>query len=69
MALKKYNDIACIRLKEDFTIDTVFRIPKLQFGGDNASFLCSYLNDTLYILYSDHQNNLNVTGDNLSVPR
>lgn len=65
---KKYNDIACIRLKEDFTIDTVFRIPKLQFGSDNASVLCNYLNDTLYILYSDHQNNLSATVDNLKYP-
>lgn len=66
--LVKYNDIACIQLKDNFTVESVTRIPKLQFGGDNASMLCNYVHNKLYILYSDHLNNLDATQDKLQYP-
>jgi hypothetical protein len=65
---QKYNDIACIQLSKDFTFESVLRIPKLQYGTDNPSFLSTVIGDTVYLIYNDLTENLNADGDKLSYP-
>ncbi len=65
---QKYNDIACIQLQKDFRFEAAVRIPKLQYGTDNPSFISSFINDTVYIIYNDLTENLYADGDKLSYP-
>lgn len=64
----KFNDIACIQLKNDLSFESATRIPKRQFGADNPSIICNFLNDRLYILYNDRQENLNATDEDIQYP-
>lgn len=63
--LKKemYNDIACIRLNKDKDSGTAVRIPKLQFDFDNPSILSTFIDDKVFLLYNDLQENLSATGE------
>jgi hypothetical protein len=65
---QKYNDIACIQLSKDFSFESVVRIPKLQYGTDNPSFLSTVIGNTVYLIYNDLTENLNAEGDKLSYP-
>jgi hypothetical protein len=65
---QKYNDIVCIQLSKDFAFQSVVRIPKLQFGSNNPSFISTSINDTVYLFYNDLKENENAEGDNLSYP-
>jgi hypothetical protein len=64
----KYNDLACIQLSKGFKFESVARIPKVQYGTDNPSFLSTVIGDTVYLIYNDLTVNLNAVDDNLSYP-
>ena len=67
-ATSKYNDIACVQLNKDFSYATVTRIPKMQYGSDNPSFLSVWSGDTLHLFYNDHKDNLNAEEDKIIYP-
>lgn len=62
---EKYNDIACIGLNSDQSFQTMARIPKLQFDFDNPSFLSTFIQDKVFLLYNDLQENLHSTGESV----
>lgn len=65
---QKFHDIAVIRLGKKFEFESATRIPKRQFGIDNPSFISTLVNDTLYLLYNDHIENLNAAPDEIRYP-
>lgn len=67
-ATQKYHDIACIQLNKDFKFESVTRIPKLQSAADNPSFISTLWRDSIYLVYSDHKENLHAEADNLNYP-
>ncbi|MBN8688163.1 MAG: hypothetical protein J0M10_14150 [Chitinophagales bacterium] len=60
---EKYHDIACIQTGKDQRSGSVVRIPKFQFDTDNPSILSAFIQDTVYLLYNDLQENLHATGE------
>lgn len=58
-----YNDIACIPINAAQNVGSIVRIPKLQFDFDNPSFLSTFINDKVFLLYNDLQENLAVSGE------
>ncbi|WP_310556671.1 hypothetical protein [Flavobacterium sp.] len=57
-SFSNYN-IACIKLSKDFQIEYLNTIPKIQVGVNYFSFISTYFNDKIYILYNDHIENAN----------
>lgn len=53
-----YN-IAVIKLSNDFKIEYITTIPKIQIGVNYFSFISTYFNDKIYLLYNDHKENSN----------
>ena len=64
----KFNDVAVVYLKSDFSVESVSRIPKKQTSADNPSISSTYINDELYIIYNDHQQNLDATEEKIQLP-
>lgn len=60
---EKYNDIACIQIKTDHCFGSLVRIPKLQSDLDNPSILGTFIDDKVFLLYNDLQENLSATSE------
>lgn len=65
MTKERYHDIACIRLQRDRSFGSLARIPKLQFDFDNPSVVGTFIDDQVFLLYNDLQENLEATGESL----
>lgn len=65
---QKFHDIAVLRLSKNFEFEAAMRIPKRQFDVDNPSFISTIINDTLYLLYNDHLENLEAAPNDIRYP-
>lgn len=57
-SFSNYN-IACIKLSKDFQMEYLTTIPKIQVGVNYFSFISTYFNEKIYILFNDNQENSN----------
>jgi hypothetical protein len=64
----KFNDLAVVYLKPDFSVESMFRIPKRQTNVDNPSIISTFINDRLYILYNDLKENLDAAEEQIRLP-
>jgi hypothetical protein len=64
-ATVKLNDMACVYLKSDWSVESVTRIPKLQFGDASSSLASAAIDDKIYLLYSDNMKNLEASENKL----
>lgn len=65
---QKYNDIASVQLQKDFTVSSLTRLPKMQYGSDNPSCLAVFTGDTIDLFYNDLKENDNAPEDKLAYP-
>jgi hypothetical protein len=65
---QQWNDILCLQLMPDMSVESTLRIPKRQTNFENPSIASVLVHDTVYIVYSDAKKNLEATGDDIAEP-